>query len=119
MARSGPLVDGLCKTQVAHRRKGGKRRFNVHCDCSERGAYGDFYSDSFYLCALVELLAGWGGRFSRHVARRTAVLRGRTTADRTDVVAERGCKKTHTHWSARIFGVYGGRLTTREHTQYG
>ena len=32
---------------------------------------------------------------SRDVARRTAVLRGRTTADRTDAVAGRGCEKTH------------------------
>ena len=31
----------------------------------------------------------------RHVARRTAVLRGRTTADWTDVAAGRGCKNTH------------------------
>ena len=28
-------------------------------------------------------------------ARETAVLRGRTTADQTDVAAGRGCKKTH------------------------
>ena len=95
MARSGPLVDGRCKTKVARRRKGGKRRFNVHCDCSEHGAYGFCQSDFFGLRCSGVSSDGLRRSASRDVARRTAVLRGRTTADRTDAVAGRGCEKTH------------------------
>ena len=39
----------------------------------------------------------------KHGARRTAVLRGRTTADRTDAVARGEVAKKHTHRSARGF----------------
>ena len=95
MARSGPLVDGRCKTKAARRRNGEKK---VQCQV-RLGVFWpqkiDWASNSFDLHVPGLVLRVWGGRLSRHVARRTAVLRGRTTADRTDAAAGRGCKKTH------------------------
>ena len=45
----------------------------------------------------------------KHGARRTAVLRGRTTADRTDAAAGRGCKTPH----AQVREGIPGRVINR------
>ena len=95
MARFGPLVDGRCKTNVARRRKGGKKKFNASCDSVLLASGSDLGSDSFGLRGPGFDYEGLGWSRSRRVARGTAVLRGRTTADRTDAAAERGCEKPH------------------------
>ena len=63
------------------------------------------------------VLTVWDVRQSRRVARDGLFCAaGRRPIGRTQLRGE--VAKNHTHWSARIFGAYGGRLTTREDAQY-